>query len=375
MAEEKLSKLIKIKKGDYITKSNTTEGIYPVILGGQEPAYFIDKFNHTGKAITMSRSGASAGYVSFWNEPIFLTDGYLIEPKEMLTYEYLYYSLKSRQSQIHLLQTGSAIPHITPKLFNSIKIDVPNKTIQNKIVKILQNYDDLIELNNQRIKLLEQTAEEIYKEWFVRFRFPEYEKTEFENGIPKEWAGKRLNTILTLQSGYSFKSQDYTDNGKYKVITIKNVQNNGFEGNDTDKIDFIPSKMPKYCILNEGDLLLSLTGNVGRICIVHGKGYLLNQRVAKIKTKYPYYVYCLFKNYSMFLSLINLSNGTAQQNLSPIKTENMRTIIPDNKSLQRFDNIVRPLFSEMLILKNSNDILTKQRDFLLPRLMSGKLEI
>ena len=86
----KLGELLQIKKGDYITKKDAREGIYPVILGGKEPAYYIDKFNHTGKAIVISRSGASAGYVSFWNEAIFVTDGFLIEPKGKITYEFLY---------------------------------------------------------------------------------------------------------------------------------------------------------------------------------------------------------------------------------------------------------------------------------------------
>ena len=86
----KLGDILQVKKGDYITKKEAREGIYPVILGGKEPAYFIDKYNHTGKAIVISRSGASAGYVSFWNEPIFVTDGFLIEPKDDVNFEFYY---------------------------------------------------------------------------------------------------------------------------------------------------------------------------------------------------------------------------------------------------------------------------------------------
>ena len=83
-----LGSIIEIKKGSYITKKDAKEGPYPVILGGQEPAYYIDRYNHTGRAIVISRSGASAGYVSRWNEPIFITDGFLIEPKEKVVFDF-----------------------------------------------------------------------------------------------------------------------------------------------------------------------------------------------------------------------------------------------------------------------------------------------
>lgn len=103
-----LSQIIEIKKGKAITKKDSKEGPYPVILGGREPAYYIDKFNHIGKAIVVSRSGASAGYVSFWNEPIFVTDGFLVEPKDNVSIDYLYYLMKSHESELMGLQGGSS---------------------------------------------------------------------------------------------------------------------------------------------------------------------------------------------------------------------------------------------------------------------------
>lgn len=141
----KLEEVIIVKKGDYITKKTAKHGKYPVILGGQKPAYYIDKFNHEGKAIVVSRSGASAGYVSKWNEPIFITDGFLIEPLKDITFDYLYYSMKNKQIILNNLQKGAAIPHITPTLLGSIEIQLPSIQIQKKIANILVNYDALIE--------------------------------------------------------------------------------------------------------------------------------------------------------------------------------------------------------------------------------------
>lgn len=118
----KLERVIEVKKGKYITKKNSKEGPYPVILGGKEPAYYIDKFNHEGKAIVVSRSGASAGYVSFWDEPIFVTDGFLIEPKEGVSIEFLYYLMKMHEKQLQGLQGGSAIPHVTPRTIGAVNV-------------------------------------------------------------------------------------------------------------------------------------------------------------------------------------------------------------------------------------------------------------
>ena len=304
-------------------------------------------------------------------------DVLVVRSKENVVPKFLYYVLSDNNffNYDYVTSKGTKMPRGTPKAIMKYLVPDISKEDQKKIANMLSNYDLLIENNNKRIKLLEQTAQEIYKEWFVRFRFPGHEKVKFVNGLPAEWTGKRVNALLTLQSGHAFKSEDYSGTGQYKVVTIKNVQDNGFEGNSTDRIDFIPSKMPKHCVLKEGDLLLSLTGNVGRICVVYGDNYLLNQRVAKIKTDYPNYAYCMFKNDSMLSSLINLANGTAQQNLSPVKTENMRTIIPDNMILKKFEGIVKPLLDKTLVLKKENDVLIKQRDYLLPRLMSGKLEV
>ena len=133
--------------------------------------------------------------------------------------------------------------------------------------------------------------------------------------------------------------------------------------------------MPTHCILNDGDILLSLTGNVGRICLVNGENYLLNQRVAKLNSKYPAYSYCLFRSKEMFDAMNNLANGAAQQNLSPIRTENMRILIPNEELINTFENIVTPMIWKILLLNKSNGELKQARDRLLPKLMSGELEV
>lgn len=156
---KKLGEILLLNKGEYITKKEANDGIYPVILGGKEPAYYIDRYNHTGKAIVISRSGASAGYVSFWDEPIFVTDGFLIEPKENVAFEYLYYVLKSKQRELQNTKKGGAIPHITPSLIVSLGTFLPNMSTQSRIVGILDTFETSIQNLEAQLKEREKQYE------------------------------------------------------------------------------------------------------------------------------------------------------------------------------------------------------------------------
>lgn len=165
---KKLGEIIQVKKGEYITKKEAKEGIYPVILGGKEPAYYIDKYNHTGKAMVMSRSGASAGYVSLWNEPIFVTDGFLIEPRGDVVFEYLYYTLKSKQGELHGSQKGGAIPHVTPASIGVIQVRLPNISVQSRIVSILDTFEASIANLEAQLEL-RQKQYEYYRNQLLTF--------------------------------------------------------------------------------------------------------------------------------------------------------------------------------------------------------------
>jgi type I restriction enzyme S subunit len=121
--------------------------------------------------------------------------------------------------------------------------------------------------------------------------------------------------------------------------------------------------------------LLSLTGNVGRICTVIGHNYLLNQRVAKIKSNYPCYAYCLFKSDKMFHDMNNLANGAAQQNLSPIRTGQLKIVKPSDDILGKFEQVTKTLFEKKIVLNNAIITARQARDRLLPKLMNGEIEV
>ena len=270
---------------------------------------------------------------------------------------------------------GATMVHITKASMEKKRLSLPPLPIQQKVASILSAYDSQIENNQKRIKLLEQMAENLYKEWFVRFRFPGYENAEFEGGVPKGWTRCKLGDLIDFQNGFAFKSETFVPEGKYKVITIKNVQDGQFDSSNADRVEDIPKGMPSYCKLSEGDILLSLTGNVGRVCHVIGDNMLLNQRVAKIKSSHSHFAYCMLRTPAMFAYLNMIAYGTAQLNLSPIKAANLKIIKPTESIMEAFDKVVAPLFSSVFNLYNQIDFLSSQRDLLLPRLMSGKLSI
>ena len=292
--------------------------------------------------------------------------------------EYVYYLIKNFLPGLkaYNLGTASGREYVSKSNFEKIELVAEqDKEIQKKNGIILSRYDSLIENYQKQIKLLEEAAQRLYKEWFVDFRFPGHENTTIIDGVPEGWEKKKVNSIIELQSGFAFKSSTFDDNGAYKIVTIKNVKDGAFDGDNVSRIVAIPEKMPKHCVLADGDILLSLTGNVGRVCIVNGKNYLLNQRVAKLATDYKAFAYCLFRSRDMFIEVNNLANGAAQQNVSPIRIGEMKILLPNNELLQEFESIARKSIARIISLQSQHRLLTEARDRLLPKLMNGEIKV
>ena len=290
---------------------------------------------------------------------------------------FLYYVMLSRDfyMQADTVAIGAAQRTISLTALRNMEVELPSMEFQRCIATILSRYDILIENYQKQIKLLEEAAQRLYKEWFVDLHFPGHENTKIVDGVPEGWEKKKVNSIIELQSGFAFKSSTFDDNGAYKIVTIKNVKDGAFDGDNVSKIVAIPDKMPKHCILADGDILLSLTGNVGRVCIVNGKNYLLNQRVAKLATDYKAFTYCLFRSRDMFIEVNNLANGAAQQNVSPIRIGEMKILLPNSELLQEFESIVFKSIARIISLQSQLRLLTEARDRLLPKLMSGEITV
>ena len=354
---KKFSQIMMISKGESITRATENEGKYPVILGGQEPAYYIDRYNHSGKAIVVSRSGASAGYVSFWNEPIFITDGFLVEPKnEEYHHEFIYYLLKYYGKVLRDLQNGSAIPHVTPKTIYGLKASIPTLKEQRRIVSFLSAYDNLIEVNNKRIKVLEQMAENLYKEWFVRFRFPGHESTSFETGIPKDWEIKKVKDIVKrLPFGRLYKTEDTEKEGKVIVIDQSQDEYVGFH-ND----------VPSHVATKDSPIVLFGDHSCKQQLMT--RPFSLSENVVPFVGKEG-----ILTTYLYYLTHGIVETTEYKRHWSEFVAKKV-IIAPVELQIQYVDT-VNPWISLIEYLTDQNRKLIKQRDLLLPRLMSGKLEV
>ena len=224
---------------------------------------------------------------------------------------------------------------------------------------------------------LEEQAQALYRSWFVDFEpFKEDEFTDSALGlIPKGWRIGRINDIVNIQSGFAFKSETFVEDGRYKLITIKAVQDGFLTLSGADSLDEpLPPKMPKYCILNRGDILLSLTGNVGRVCLVESERLLLNQRVAKLHPVFERdraFTYFFARSNGFKDSLLQLARGTAQLNLSPVETGMLMIPIAPDEVMANFSTVATPIFDSLLSYKQESVALRSSLDQLLPELLSG----
>ena len=262
-----------------------------------------------------------------------------------------------------------------------VKFNIPSLSIQQKIANILSRYDEAIENNNKRIKLLEQMAQNLYKEWFVRFRFPGWQNAEFENGIPKGWKVIKVGGYVKIKSGFAFKSEWWQDDG-CPVVKIKDIDNGTLDISQLDYVSEEHSRKAKSFLLKEGDLVIAMTGaTIGKIGLVPNIANLYtNQRVGKYFLgenpfeKMPI-LFCLFSQPSTTEMILCLSGASsAQPNISPDQLESIKFFY-NEKIVKDFNVKTAPIFKMILKLRENNQNLAKQRDLLLPRLMSGKLEV
>ncbi len=261
--------------------------------------------------------------------------------------------------------SGSKMPRGDKAQIMKYPVHLPNLETQKKIADILGTIDEKIELNQRMNETLEQMGQALFRHYFI------------DNPEAEKWEDGVVSDLITIYSGYAFKRTDFDPDGDYGLVTIKNVQDGNFVPECSDHLSSIPVKTPDYAFLNTGDILLSLTGNVGRVCIVHGENLLLNQRVAKLvgaddKQSFAYF---MFRQEEFKNRLISMSRGTAQLNLSPIETKKIKLKLPPKELLAQYHEQAEPLFEAITANYTEIQTLTTLRDTLLPRLISGKVKV
>lgn len=354
MEKIRFDDFVSLNRGFDLPDDKIVEGDYPVIASTSIKAYH-NQYKIKAPIVVTGRSG-SLGKVQYvekdgWplNTSLYAKDFHGNFPK------YVYYFLQT----MHLEQfnAGAGVPTLNQNHLHSLKIIVHEKNKQEEIANILSRYDEAIENNNKRIKLLEQMAQNLYKEWFVRFRFPGWQNVEFENGIPKGWRIEKLGNLANISTG-KCNREDAEDDGVYPL----------FDRSQEIKLsnDWIKD-CEAIIVPGEG------TSFIPRYYV--GK-FNLHQRCYCVEPKYEktgkFLFYTLMMNRRYFLSV---ATGATVPSLRYNNFSMMKFIMPEIKICQKYDEFVTNCFNQINILKAQNQNLTKQRDLLLPRLMSGKLEV
>lgn len=324
------------------------------------------------------------------------------EKKDISDNDYLYYLISSPLVKGPAIKSMSGATGRQRANLDKIKqIEVPDISIkaQQKIAKFLSNYDDLIENNNRRIKILEEMAQKIYKEWFVDFKFPGHETTTFKDSplgkIPNDWEVKPIEKLLIHQIGGGWGNEIKTDKYNTPAYVIRGADiPNGRQGCiENCPLRYHTSSNLKTRTLNENDIVFEVSGGskgqpVGRTLILNKN--LFNQfknnvicasfckllRVDQTQI-IPEYIY---------LHLLNIYNNGEIEKYQTQSTgiinfkfnfflENEKILIPEQNIISKFEKIIKPIFDEIFLLGNKNQVLKQTRDILLPRLISGEINV
>lgn len=285
---------------------------------------------------------------------------------------------KSFVDYLSLVAKGSAYPAVDTNDFKKAKVSIPDLPTQKRIADILSAYDDLIENNLKRIALLEKAAQELYKEWFVRFRFPGHETAEFENGLPKGWKRKKIAIFYDTCSGGtpSRGNPGYYENGVYPWVKTGEI----LDSIVIDAEEYITDEAIKKSsakLLPAKSVVMAMYGvNIGMLAYF-SKEMACNQACCVFSDKRNissrHYLFQYLKSIREYLILIGF--GAAQQNLSQDLIKKVKIVMPDDNLIIKYENRIEDIYESIRILLLKNQNLAKQRDLLLPRLMSGKLEV
>lgn len=269
--------------------------------------------------------------------------------------------------------TGSGTPIINKNKFSKLKYPVfKNKDIQNKIALVLDNYDRLIENNNKRIRLLENMAESLYKEWFVRFRFPGHESTEFENEIPKGWEKARLRDIA-FEAGKGRKKGDRENYNYY--LPIDCIPNRNMALSEIDSIENAESSLESF---KKGNILFGAMRSYFHKVIIAPFDGLTRSTCFILSSKekeYLSYLYLLLYQDSTIDFSSVVSVGSTMPYVRWKDLNRLNVLVPSKEIIKKFNKIINPILQNITESYFVNQNLIKQRDSLLPRLMSGKLSV
>ena len=275
--------------------------------------------------------------------------------REALSDRFLFQYLRSRsfRKQIESLRTGAAQPQLPIRDIKTIGVPIPPITTQLRIAGLLSAYDDLIEHNRRRIALLEQAARELYREWFVRLRFPGHESARVVDGLPKEWETRTLGEVADIRGGKQFGGEELDDSHKYPVFGGNGIQRYSSKSTHTGFV-----------------IVFGRVGvNCGSIHWSYDGGWVNNNASSIV----PRYFNELVLQHLLHYDFSHLRKGAAQPFIPNGLLSTVRLVIPRKELSVQYCNLVLGIRIQQTNLHQQTRDLARARDLLLPRLMSGEV--
>jgi len=332
--------------------------------------------------------GANIGDVAYINSEFHnanLTENAVkISVDQNIVYsKYLYYYLnqKDMKQYFQLVASGAAQGKLGLYKIKTTPVSLPPVPIQRKIAKILSNYDDLIENNLKRIKLLEESARLTYEEWFLRFRI-DGKKLDIdpETSLPFGWLNKSFGDVFNINNGYAFKSGGYVEHGVPILRTRDYSQTKWIKIDQPIYIsEELSQKYTKYYV-QEYDLMLIMVGaSIGNYGVVlpNDTGLLQNQNQWAIRVNNGFEKYIFYKLLMMedlIKNLLTRKTGAARDFFRASFLKELDILLPDEDTVTLLNKTVQPTFEEINNLQHQNQLLKEARDILLPRLMTGMID-
>ena len=381
----KLGEITSIKTGKLDSNASVSNGIYPFFTC--DPSTLsIDKWAYDTEAILLAGNNASGNYTAKYYKGKFnaYQRTYIIETlnPQFASVRFMAYAMNQQLQLLKVMSTGSTTKFLTMKMLTQLTINLPQIEIQHRIANILSRYDSLIENYQKQIKLLEEAAQRLYKEWFVDLRFPGHENTNIVDGEPEGWEKKKLCELFSFVRGKSYTSKELSDEGTI-MVNLKNIQSFGGYKSDVEK-HFIGTFKEEQTLM-KGDLIMGVTdmtqerrlvGSVALIPDFKETATFSMDLIKLISFKLPnIYLYCAMRYGDVSRQIAPLANGVNVLHLKPEAISKIEMVVASYCIIENFVSYTSKTIESILSLQSQLRLLTEARDRLLPKLMSGEITV
>ena len=342
----------------------------------------------TGDLLITSRGTYGVPYLYRNSDKFYFADGNLTWLKdfdEELDAKYFFYWVQSYEGQqkIDAIAKGTAQKAIPISTLKTVELTIPDSTTQKKIASILSAYEDLIENNQKQIKLLEEAAQRLYKEWFVDLRFPGHENVKIVDGVPEGWKRRELSKVLSYIRGRSYSSEDLGEQNGILLVNLKNIRAYGGYNYNSEK-HFL-GKYNDNQILSAGDIIMAVTdmtqerrlvGHVAIVPCLNRKAIFSMDLIRLIPfeaTKSYLYSIMNYGNFSKKISMF--ANGVNVLHLKPDTIMDMEMLIPSDELMYQYDDFFEKIRNKIEILQKQIEKSQEALDRLLPKLISGEIQV